>query len=157
MILLETSTGLTDFLLIAKKKAYAGNGKYELLEDGSKEFTYEEGDFYFSDNYFGDNPFSGSEFVWQQDNVLWTMNYFGRILSPDMPKDKIYGFLKKALLKANHANPFRGPPMMEEDDLHYFNLAQGDLSSFDGLEIITCKGIELYKLRYHGGSLAQNE
>lgn len=157
MALLETNTGLTDFLLTAKKKAYAGNGKYELLEDSSKEFTYEEEEFYFSDNYLGDNPFSGSEVVWQQDKVLWTMNYFGRILLPNVPKNKIYRFLKAALLKANHTNPFRGPPMMNENDLYYFNLTQGDLSSFDGLEIITCEGIEVYKLRYHGGSLAQNE
>jgi hypothetical protein len=56
------------FLLRAKLKTYAtgGEGNERDFEDGTREMSYREGDFFYRDRYFGSNPFIGEEVVWRK-------------------------------------------------------------------------------------------
>ena len=62
---------LSDFLVKAKINTYASG----------KEFDFEEKEFRYRDRYFGFNPFIGEEVVWQKKEIIWGMNYYGRIVS----------------------------------------------------------------------------
>ena len=86
---------LSKFLVKAKIATYAseGEGGEKDLEDGSKELTYEEEEFRYRDRYFGFNPFSGEEVVWKNNEFIWVMNYYGKVVSDKIPAKQIYEFL----------------------------------------------------------------
>lgn len=72
---------LREFLVEAKKAGYAsaGEGGERTVVDGAKALTFARAPFRYQDRYFGFNPFSGQEVVWQDHVALWTMNYYGYI------------------------------------------------------------------------------
>jgi len=114
---LEINLGeLAEFLVRAKKHCYAGNGEKEILPDGSKRLTFQEGNFHYEDNYDGWYQAPGSEIVrWQrkEGQRIWQMSYSGGMLSEFIGDEKItkrtFNFLKKALLRVTPERPFRGP------------------------------------------------
>jgi hypothetical protein len=67
------------FLIKAKLHTYASSGESgeRSLEDGCKELAFQEGESKYRDRYFGWNPFVGEEVVWQGEQVIWAMNYYG--------------------------------------------------------------------------------
>ena len=144
---------LENFLVKAKINTYAtdGEGGENVLNDNSKELDYEEGEFKYRDRYFGFNPFVGEEIVWQNDKIIWSMNYYGKIISDIIPERDIYEFLKKAMKSVKEDRPFRGPENLKENDFEYIDKNQGGIKEFIGEEKILYKGKEIYKLYYHGG------
>ena len=67
---------LRNFLVIAKKNAYAGGGVKKREIDGSKTFTFQEGNFHYTDNYAGSYQAPGNEIVrWQRVPVFSCGNY----------------------------------------------------------------------------------
>ena len=147
---------LSNFLVKARINTYAsiGEGKEDevrALEDGSIEFVYEENGFRYRDRYFGFNPFIGEEIVWQNGEVIWGMNYYGRITSDVVPEKQVYEFLRKALRQVTEDRPFRGNNF-REGDFEYINESKGTIKSFNGVERVLHKGQEIYRLNYHGGS-----
>lgn len=128
-----------------------GKGGEKLLEDGSKELTYEEGEFRYRDRYFGNYVFSGEEVVWFQEKVVWSMNYYGKQISDVITSKILFLFLQKALRAITQDKPFRGPSNLKEEDFEYVNEVEGDLGNFRGFERILYKGEEVYNLKYHGG------
>lgn len=50
------------------------------------------------------NPFIGEENVWQNEKIVWGMNYYGRIISKTIPVKQIYQFLQEALKKLQKIN-----------------------------------------------------
>ncbi len=92
---------LSKFLVKAKISTYAssGEGGEKILEDGSKEFEFKEGEFRYKDRYFGYNPFIGEEIVWQNEKVVWGMNYYGKVVSKIISPKQIYQFLQGTLRK----------------------------------------------------------
>ncbi len=143
---------LAKFLVKAKISTYASVGEREekVLEDGSYELTYEEGEFKYRDRYFGFNPFIGEEVVWQNGKITWAMNYYGGVTS-EIPAKEIYAFLKKAMRQVKEDRPFRGPRNFKEEDFEYIDESEGNINNFSGTERILYKGKEVYKLYYHGG------
>ncbi len=143
---------LAKFLVNAKISTYASVGEREekVLEDGSYELTYEEGEYKYRDRYFGFNPFIGEEVVWQNGKIIWAMNYYGGITS-EIPAKEIYAFLKKAMRQVKEDRPFRGPGNFREGDFEYIDESEGDVNNFIGAERILYKGKEVYKLSYQGG------
>ena len=141
------------FLIKAKKNTYALSGERgeSVLADGVKELSYRSENFYYRDRYYGSDSFVGEEVVFLNDKVLWVMNYSGRCLSSMVPKNKIYGFLKKCLKKVNIDSPFRGPDEYQSGDYVYKNKTRGDIDSFVGEEFIYYKNKKIYGLKYHGG------
>ena len=149
---------LKKFLVKAKINTYAlsGEGGENVLADGSKEFLFEENIIAYRDRYFGSVSFIGEEIVFQNKKPMWGMNYYGEIISENISKNKVYEFLKNALLKVKENKPFRGPDNFEEDNFKYINKAEGNVEKFYGQEIILYKKQLVYKLFYHGGLIKKS-
>jgi len=144
---------LSKFLVKAKINTYAssGEGEEKNLPDGSKELEFEEKEFKYRDRYFGFNLFIGEEIVWQNEKIVWGMNYYGRITSEKIPVKQIYQFLQEALKKVTENKPFRGPDNFKQGDFEYFNKIEGNVENFNGEEKIFHKKQLVYQLRYSGG------
>jgi len=147
---------LIDFLIEAKLVGYASGdqGQKVEFEDNSVGFRYESDTYRYLDKFFGFNPFSGSEFVFDLDgNLVWTMNYFGKIASSCSEPSEVYTFLREAMLKIDRSSPFRGPPKFEKPGYCYKNDQTGSLERFEGKECIFKNDQEIYLLNYHGGAM----
>jgi hypothetical protein len=143
------------FLLQAKRQTYAsgGEGNERILEDGAREMSYREGEYFYRDRYFGFNPFAGEEVVWRDDKVVWAMNYYGMVTDESVPAGDIYRFLQKALRQASAERPFRGPHEFREGEYLYQDTSEGDVAQFSGEEVIFFKNTQVYLLTYHGGKV----
>ncbi len=148
---------LSKFLVKAKINTYAssGEGGEKILPDGAKEFEFKEKEFKYRDRYFGFDPFIGEEIVWQNEKMVWGMNYYGRIISGMISAKQIYQFLQEALKKVTEDKPFRGPNNFRQGDFEYFNKLEGALENFAGEEKIFCKKQLVYKLNYNGGLITE--
>jgi hypothetical protein len=146
---------LVNFIVKAKKQTYASGNSAIKLEDGFKEFIYEEGDYRYRDRYHarGSRPFGGEEIVWQNGRAVWIMNYYGYMLSDKIDSEKVYEFLRHAMSRVDEQRPFRGPPHLKKGDFEYIDESNGTLGNFKGTERIAYKGEDVYKLDYHGGML----
>ena len=79
------------------------------------------------------------------------MNYAGKRLRKNIPKNEVYDFLKKALKKVNTKSIFRGPKELKKNFLTYRNKTAGGINNFCGQEEIYFKDKKVYELKYHGG------
>lgn len=145
---------LKTFLVKAKIATYAsaGEANERVLEDGAKELSFESDGQRYRDRYYGFNPFVGEEIVWRDGEIVWSMNYFGRIISDALPAKDIYAFLQRAMKLLKEDRPFRGPAHFSDGDLEYIDESTGDIHDFAGKEKIFYKGQEVYQLKYHGGT-----
>lgn len=143
---------LKQFIIKAKINTYASNeeGEEKILSDGSKKLIFKDGDFRYTDNYFGSESFIGKEVVFYKNNAVWTMNYSGEIISEIILKKEIYNFLKESLKKIPLSKPFRGPSSFKKGDFKYINQSKGNLQNFTGKEYILYKNKKVYKLSYQG-------
>lgn len=145
---------LNKFFVKAKIATYASEGEANerVLKDGCKELTFQDGEFKYCDRYYGFNPFTGKEIIWQNDKIVWSMNYFGRISSDVVSEKEVYKFFQSAMRKVKEDRPFRGPNNFKSDDFEYIDESTGNINDFTGTEKILFKGQEIYRLNYHGGS-----
>lgn len=135
---------LSQFLVKAKKNGYAGSNEKKRIPDGSKVYIFQEGDFHYTDTYWGSNQAPGFEIVrWQrpEGQGIWFMSYSGGMRSKfwgdrDLTK-KVYIHLKDSLLKVSENIPFRGPKINISDEFLYGMRVNGDVSRFSGDEWIT--------------------
>ena len=143
------------FLLRAKLKTYAtgGEGNERDLEDGTREMSYREGDFFYRDRYFGSNPFIGEEVVWRKGKVIWAMNYYGAVIDEAVPAGDVYRFLQKSMQQVTIERPFRGPNEYSEGDFRYQDESEGYVNQFSGEEKIFFQDRQVYFLKYHGGKV----
>lgn len=140
------------FLVKAKQKGYArGIGKIREA-DGSKTFTFQEGNFHYTDNYAGSSQAPGQEIArWQREGgqQIWRMAYSGGML-PEFWKDvelqeRIFGksgFLQEVLMRVSLPHPFRGPREYHSNDFSYGVSIEGDIRRFKGWEWIDDKKIK---------------
>lgn len=142
---------ISEFLVKAKISTYASNGEGDekKLPNGARELTFEEQNYRYRDQYFGTNPFTGEELVWENDNPVWCMNYSGEAFEDN--KEEIYSFLKEALKLVTEDIPYRGPKEYAQGEWKYINIPEGDLNKFKGTEFILFKDKKVYELNYHGG------
>ena len=141
-----------NFLVKAKKATYANkSSKEKKLKEGSKQLTFEEGNFKYVDTYYGSCSFVGKEIIFEKQKITWVMNYYGKVLSKKVSPKKTYNFLKKALSKVSKKNPFRGPKYFRDSNFKYINEFKGNINCFNGTEKIFYKNKEIYILKYHGG------
>lgn len=146
---------LEQFLVKAKINTYAsgGEGGEKILEDGKKEFRFDDGIYAYQDQYYGHNPFIGEETVWNDGYLVWGMNYYGRSLTDDVDPVSIYSFLKDALKTVNVEMPYRGAGEFCSDKFTYINKVKGTIENFTGKEEIYFKDKLVYELFYHGGAV----
>ncbi|MBW3004433.1 hypothetical protein KY310_01210 [Candidatus Woesearchaeota archaeon] len=150
-------TELADFLVFAKSRTYAGNGKRIVLPDGTKRFEpIISGSWQYEDEYRGRTRFGGRVRVSKDDKPYWHMFYRGGMTQefkddPELTRST-YAFLKKALLSGDADSPFRGAATFNEEDFAYYNnTIKGDLADFKGREEIWLKDKQVYVLRFIGG------
>lgn len=148
-----TELALKEFLVKAKKNTYAGDGSLSVSSRlSSKDLHYAEGDLHYIDTYLGSADFIGEEAVFENQVPVWGMNYYGKMLVPDIPE----GFshcLKSALKVVPLEYPFRGPAVFEHKEFTYKCFWQGNLSNFTGNEEIYFNVTGIYKLSFHGGMI----
>jgi|SRR3989344_916901 len=137
---------LANFLVVAKRNGYAGGEGKVREADGSKTFTYQEGNFHYTDNYAGSDQAPGNEIVrWQRvdGQRVWYMAYSGGMLrefwGDKELADETYRSLKKALGQVTAELPFRGPIKLEDDKSKYVMQVQGNIERFLGEEAMTNK------------------
>ncbi|BCS97214.1 hypothetical protein DSLASN_28460 [Desulfoluna limicola] len=150
---------LIDFILKAKLSGYAsgGEGQKRAFDDGARGFEIAADGYRYLDRYYGFNPFSGAEHIYDADaSLIWTMNYYGEVLPEHSAPEKIYAFLREAMLLITPEYPFRGPSELKQGHLQYENIQHGTLDSFHGVESIYEKGERVYFLFYHGGRMIKN-
>ena len=139
-----------DFLLRAKRAAYAGNGREtEPSRPHSHDLQYREGVLQYIDSYLGGEKFAGEEALWREEVPFWAMNYVGRVLSADFSGD----FLKEVLSKGSAEHPYRGPLRYEKGDYSYTCSVKGDVRWFFGFEEICFKNNKVYECAFHGGEI----
>lgn len=149
---------LTKFLAKSNLEGYAAQGG-QAEADGSKTINYEQGEWRFSDNYFGGEPYGGREVIFYENKPVFIMVYYGRVTDSTLDKEFVYGFLRKALKLFPENYPFRGPKVFEEtidgQNLKYENNWQGEIDEFSGEEKIFIDGREIFYTKYSGGLIDQ--
>jgi hypothetical protein len=155
------SKEFVEFLIEAKRHTYAAGGPPSgSSRPASKDLGYKRGGYEYLDSYLGAADFIGEEVVYRDGLPLWGMNYYGRSLADaDAPATDAAGvgmgeMLHAALMEPPFEAPYRGPRSMSRGDCEYRCSWEGDIEQFWGEEEILRKGLRIYFLRFHGGSLA---
>ncbi len=144
---------LNAFILAAKRATYVGSGQKLLpYRLGSHDLQYFEGDWAYHDSYLGESDFIGEEAVYYCGQVVWAMNYFGRILLPERITSAQAGqMIKVSLTKMYAEGRFLGGFEHTDGALTYVDTSEGDEAYFTGREWILREGVKVYELVYHGG------
>ena len=146
---------IINFLLLAKKKTYAGKGAEEKPSRlKSHDLKYADGDLMYYDSYIGNDFFSGEEALWMDENPIWSMNYIGRVLDVSTFSGD---FLKESLLLVNKDYPYRGPLYHKNEDYEYEMEVKGNFNWFIGSERILYKGKIIYECNFHGGIVKERK
>lgn len=142
-----------EFLVEAKLNSYSGKSKRVTpSKPNSDDFTFKKYDYYYLDSHIGKQKFIGQEVIWKDEKSFWGMNYVGKLLNNDVPNG-FSSFLTDALSKVSVSCPYRGPKSYRKGEFEYQCTWSGDVDSFKGEEFITYKGIPVFKLDFHGGTL----
>jgi Domain of unknown function (DUF5680) len=144
---------LNTFIVTAKASTYAGNGKASLpYRPKSHDLQFHEGDFSYLDSYFGGTDFIGQEVVYYQNEPIWAMNYYGRILEPNLINSSEVGkIIKESLTELYKLNRFLGGFEYTTSLGTYTDTNKGTVESFTGEEWISKANTKVYELVYHGG------
>ncbi len=144
---------LKKFIVEARRNTYAGEGKRvdnpRLV--GSIQMEYQKRDYLYRDIYFsGEKNFIGQEVIYQNNNPVWSMVYFGST----EPKE-VSDFLKKSLSFLAEECRFGEKCEFEKTPFRYEDKGEGALKRFNGEEKIFIKGKNVYELSYQGGLISK--
>ena len=144
---------LNAFIVRAKANTYVGSGAKSLsYRPASHDLQYHEDVFSYLDSYFGGTDFIGQEVVYFQQQPVWAMNYYGRIMLPDLINGAQAGqIIKASLSQLYQQGRFLGGFEFTVGDSVYTDTNEGTVASFSGKEWITRQGQQAYELLYHGG------
>ncbi len=139
---------LIAFRLEANINTYAGYMNETLsTRRSSHDYTYSKGAYTYHDTYVGGEQFAGEEAIWYENQILYAMNYCGRVLGELFSGD----FLKEALRNADVSMPYRGPEYYQAGEYIYKCNVVGDFAWFQGYEEIYCNTEKVYECYFHGG------
>ncbi len=143
---------LKDVLREFNVKGYADpNAKY--LDNGKngKILKLEINNFIYEDEFYGGEPYSGNETIWENDKDVFRCVYWGKVIK-GVNFSNIYDFLRKALAKGPDQNlVHRGPTEYTEGNLKYTNIIEGDIEDFRQTERIYIDDKEVYIAYFLGG------
>jgi hypothetical protein len=143
-------TSYIPFLLKAKQNTYANSsGQVASSRTASYDLEYKEKDLRYTDTYLGTHLFGGQECIYDKNEPVWNMVYYGQVLSENF-KSKV---LKSALMLPSIELPYRGPARYVDGDYLYTFEVQGEFENFHGLEKIFYKDELVYELRVVGGAV----
>ncbi len=146
---------LTDFLLKARTKTYAGGGgKVKPALGGSDQLEYREGDWLYRDVYYnGNGIFMGLETVYFNKSAVWGMSYYGNYKK--MTEKEVDLVLRGALIKNWKTARMWHKAKWTKGEYKYVCEPdfKGSINEMGGFENITKKGKEIYHFFYAGGLL----
>ena len=144
---------LNAFIVKAKAATYVGGrARSPSCRPGSHDLEFHEGALSYLDSYFGGTDFIGQEVVYYDEEPVWAMNYYGRILEPAMITAAEAGrIIQESLSKMYEEGRFLGGFEHDTGNGIYVDTSEGDVASFTGREWITSGGVKVYELIYHGG------
>ncbi len=144
---------LHSFIVEAKAVAYVGGAVAGASSRrGSHDITHRRGDWSYLDSYYGGTDFLGQETVWWENEPLWAMNYYGRILAPSAIDGTRAGEVIRTALPLMYAEGrFLGGFAHDVGAYRYVDENRGNHRSFVGIERILADEREVYRLDYHGG------
>lgn len=144
---------LNAFIVQAKAASYVGGGAKSLAyRPGSHDLQFHQGAFSYLDSYFGGTDFLGQEVVYFEGRPVWVMNYYGRVLEPELIRAAETGqIIQESLSKMYREGRFLGGFQHSALDSTYTDTNEGDVSSFRGHEWIVRESVKVYELFYHGG------
>jgi hypothetical protein len=145
--------GLKNFILEAKSATYVGGAVPEsACRTASHDIGYRDDTWSYLDSYFGGTDFLGQEVVWKNNAPVWAMNYYGRILDPQLIDATIAGaVIRESLSTLYKLGRFLGAFDYGFGQYRYVDNSNDDVESFVGIEQIFVKDKEVYRLNYHGG------
>ncbi len=148
-----THQQLYQFIVEAKANSYVGRAPHgESSRLGSHDIVYGNGRFSYRDSYFGGTDFLGQEVVYFDDEPVWAMNYYGKILEPELYDGEKAGQVILASLGQLYlSGHFLGSSVNHTELGIYHDTNQGDVASFNGYEWIEFANRQVYGLHYHGG------
>jgi hypothetical protein len=141
------------FIVKAKANTYAGSGVPSLSSrPHSHDLQFHEADFSYMDSYFGGTDFLGQEVVYYKNEPIWAMNYYGRILEPELINSTEAGkIIKESLTELYKQKRFLGGFEHTTALGIYTDTNEGAVTSFTGKEWITRATTKAYELLYQGG------
>ena len=146
---------LNAFIVRAKANSYVGSAPKSLsYRPASHDLQFHENDFSYLDSYFGGTDFIGQEVVYFRQRSIWAMNYYGKILLPELIDGAQAGqIIKTSLSELYKQGRFLGGFEYMVGESVYTDTNQGTPASFSGTEWITKRGQRVYELLYHGGMI----
>jgi len=144
---------LINFIIYAKKQGYASTiSNYKKIKDGSKSCMIKQGNYTYTDTYFGDLIDCGQERVYYNKKVIWVMAYRGGMCGgfEEMGKEA-FNFLKKCISKIPKEFPARGPKKFKQGKFVYGNKWKGNIEGFIGEENIYYSNKKICFRNYLGG------
>ncbi len=149
--MLEKDT-LKDLLRDFNVKGYADpNSKYVTNGKNGKVLKLTIENFAYEDEFYGGEPYSGNETIWENGIDIFRSVYWGKVAKGINFSD-IYDFLRKALTKGPDGElVHRGPKEYIEGNLKYTNSIEGDIEEFRQVEKIYMDDKEVYVAYFVGG------
>lgn len=126
---------LEEFIVQAKSATYVGGGNKSSTPTriGSHDLGFRSGDWNYIDSYFGGTDFIGQEVVWHQGIPLWAMNYYGRVIRPELIDGTVAGrVIQRSLSTLYREGRFLGGFTHEVEDMIYVDTNEGEFRSFTG-------------------------
>ncbi|RMF55598.1 hypothetical protein D6745_01645 [Candidatus Woesearchaeota archaeon] len=154
---------LVDFIFRSKRKCFAATDIKVSQSDGSSLYSNRELPWLFTESYNGNTMERGTEDVYFDMVLVWSMQYRGGTLEPFWDiAEPITAFLKQALMSLPHDFPVRGPPVFSLNEFEfdgklfrgefvYRTSWNGDIKRFTGSEEITWNGKTVFYHDYMGG------
>ena len=145
---------LIAFLNTALTFANYGAAEPVDLANGSFISSFDDGDWYYEDTWYGGEPFTGITTVSYKSTVCWTMAYRGRLEERYAAiKEEVMNCLKAALKVTPSNRPVRGPELYQHpNDFLYRNQCRGTIADFSGSEEIRdLANRRVYTCTYAGG------
>lgn len=147
------SSELNAFIVRSKAGTYVGNGEHSTASRlGSHDLRYTDGPWGYHDSYFGGSDFIGEEVIYYENQPVWAMNYYGRILRADLLTAQQAGqMIRESLSRMYKEGRFLGGFEFSANNLTYLDSSEGTADRFQGRELIYSGNEIAYELLYHGG------
>lgn len=160
---------MVKFIYRSKKKGFMSKDEKTDLVGGVTIYSNRELPWLYNDIYCGNTVERGSEDVYYEMILVWSMQYRGGVIEEfycekryDETTKVVSSFLKQALINMPIEFPVRGPKHFMMDEVHhgnkiykgkfvYVNQWTGDMKKFVGYEEIYWNSKNVYYHNYMGG------
>ena len=146
--------GLEEFIVSAKHATYAAAAAKSLpYRLGTSDIQFREGPWSYLDSYVGEADFLGQEIVYLDRVPVWSMAYYGFLISPRIDSATAGRVVQAALTRLYDDGRFLGGFSTDVDGYRYVDTNTGNVSRFTGREWIESHDERLYTLHYFGGDI----